>query len=116
MSLLRKAFLVSVGVLGGFAGGLIVSGRLSATQAGSASPAAAPPAVRAAAPVPAVVAMPDLSPIAERAIQASVNISSTQYLETNPWFRAMGGNEMVPQTSLGSGVIVSADGYVLTNS
>ena len=116
MTLLRKVFLVSVGVLGGFAGGLFVSGRLSATQTGFASPS--PPAVRAAAPapVPVAVAMPDLSPIAERAILASVNISSTQYVETNNWFRAMGGNSVVPQTSLGSGVIVSTDGYVLTNS
>src|SRR6202042_512958 len=108
MSLLRKVFLVSVGVLGGFAGGLFVSGRLSTAQTGFASPSSAPPASRAAAPapVPVVVAMPDLSPIAERAIQASVNISSTQYVETNNWFRAMGGNSVVPQTSLGSGVIV----------
>jgi S1-C subfamily serine protease len=110
---LRKLFLLSVGVMAGFVGGLVVSGRLSATQGGAASPAAPRSAQAAAAALPA---MPDLSPVAERAIQASVNISSTQYFQTNSWFRAMGGDEVVPQTSLGSGVIVSADGYVLTNS
>jgi len=113
---LRKLFLLSVGAMAGFIGGLIVSGRLSATPGGAASPAAASQrAIQSSAGVP-LPAMPDLSAVAERAIQASVNISSTQYLQTNPWFRAMGGNDVVPQTSLGSGVIVSSDGYVLTNS
>jgi len=116
----RKLFLLSVGVVAGFAAGLIVSGRLSATQSGMASPspaAAAPRATSSAgAPGAPLPAMPDLSPVAERAIQASVNISSTQYVQMNDWFRAMGGGEAVPQTSLGSGVIVSTDGYVLTNS
>jgi S1-C subfamily serine protease len=113
----RQLFLVSVGVLAGFAGGLIVSGRLSATQGGTASPSPAAAAPRQSSAAGRVLpTLPDLSPIAERAIQASVNISSTQYLQTNNWFRAMGGDEVVPQTSLGSGVIVSTDGYVLTNS
>src|ERR1700683_1490697 len=116
----RKLFLLSVGVVAGFAAGLIVSGRLSATQSGMASPSPAAAAPRATSPAGApgapLPAMPDLSPVAERAIQASVNISSTQYVQMNDWFRAMGGGEAVPQTSLGSGVIVSTDGYVLTNS
>jgi serine protease Do len=114
----RKIFLLSVGLVAGFTGGLIVSGRLSATQSGAASPA---PIAKASAAAPqasvAAIAMPDLSSVAERAIQASVNISSTQYVQTNNWMiRAMGGSEIMPQTSLGSGVIVSPDGYVLTNS
>jgi S1-C subfamily serine protease len=116
----RKLFLLSVGVVAGFAAGLIVSGRLSATQGGMASPspAAAGPhgPSSAGAPGAPLPMLPDLSPVAERAIQASVNISSTQYVQMNDWFRAMGASEVVPQTSLGSGVIVSPDGYVLTNS
>ena len=112
---LRKLFLLSAGVMAGFVGGLIVSGRLSATPGGAASRGAAAPRT-AQASAGALPAMPDLSPVAERAIQASVNISSTQYVEMNPWFRAMGANGVVPETSLGSGVIVSPDGYVLTNS
>jgi serine protease DegQ len=112
----RKLLLLSVGVMAGFVAGLIVSGRLSATPGGAASPSPAAAPRRAQASAGALPAMPDLSPVAERAIQASVNISSTQYLQTNSWFRAMGGDDVVPQTSLGSGVIVSSDGYVLTNS
>jgi S1-C subfamily serine protease len=120
---LRKLFLWTMGVVAGFAGGLVVSGRLSATQDGSASPAPRASAAHqssqssgSGAANIAATGMPDLSPIAERAIQASVNISSTVNLPTNNWYRAMGGDDLVPQTSLGSGVIVSADGYVLTNS
>jgi S1-C subfamily serine protease len=37
-------------------------------------------------------------------------------VRTDPFFQMMGGNAFESQTSLGSGVIVSADGYVLTNS
>jgi S1-C subfamily serine protease len=114
----RKLFILTVGIVAGFAGGLVVSGRLSATQNGMAAPttSAKPASTAAQAPMTAV-AMPDLSPVAERAILASVNISSTQTVQQNNWMiRAMGGDELVQQTSLGSGVIVSADGYVLTNS
>ena len=110
----RKLFLVSVGVVAGFAGGVVVTGRMAGTQPSAAQPAA--PRVTMSAPAPQAPAMPDLSDVAERAIKASVNISSTQWFQTNTWYRAMGGDDVVPQTSLGSGVIVSADGYVLTNS
>ena len=49
-------------------------------------------------------------------MQASVNISSTQQVR-NPYFQFFyGEGALQPQTSLGSGVVVSTDGYVLTNS
>lgn len=111
---LRKLFILSVGVLAGFVGGLVVSGRLSATQPTLAGPKSVQKTPETGSE--ALPALPNLTPVAERAIKASVNISSTQYIETNNWFRAMGGDYAVPQTSLGSGVIVSPDGYVLTNS
>ena len=61
--------------------------------------------------------LPDLSAVAERAVQASVNISSTRQVRVDPMYQLMyGTNAVVPQTSLGSGVFVSSDGYVLTNS
>jgi serine protease Do len=60
--------------------------------------------------------LPDLSTIAERAIQASVNISSTEQVQMHPFFRMMYGDVPQSQTSMGSGVFVSPDGYVLTNS
>jgi Do/DeqQ family serine protease len=72
--------------------------------------------------------LPDLTSVAERAVAAVTNISSTQIVRTpaspfanDPFFRrffgddAFGYRERRAQ-SLGSGVIVSADGYVLTNS
>ena len=50
-------------------------------------------------------------------MRASVNISSTQQVAVDPFLQMFYGADAVqPQTSLGSGVLVSADGYVLTNS
>jgi len=60
--------------------------------------------------------LPDLSSIAERAIQASVNISSTQQVAVDPFFQMLYGDVPQSQTSMGSGVFVSPDGYVVTNS
>jgi serine protease Do len=60
--------------------------------------------------------LPDLSSIAERAIQASVNISSTQQIAVDPFFQMLYGDAPQSQTSMGSGVFVSSDGYVVTNS
>ncbi len=98
----------------------------------SASPTtlAAPPAP---APLPpaAVLPGPDFSTIARRSTPAVVNISALQVYRTerspffsDPFFRDFFGREMpglrMPQeerkTSLGSGVIVSRDGLIVTNS
>ena len=78
---------------------------------------------------PAVAGLPDLTGVAQRAIGSVTNISSTQIVRApnspfanDPFFRyffgdddAFGYRERRAQ-SLGSGVIVSADGYVLTNN
>jgi serine protease Do len=82
---------------------------------GTAAPAV--PQSRPAAVAAAAAGLPNLSDIAERAVQASVNISSTQQVRVDPFFQLFyGAGPFQPQTSLGSGVIVSADGYILTNS
>jgi serine protease Do len=65
-------------------------------------------------------ALPDLSPIAEAALKVSANISSTTIVRVpvDPvlqFFYGMGDQTQRSQ-SLGSGVVVSADGYVLTNN
>ena len=64
-----------------------------------------------------------LSPAAKRASPAVVSITTTQLAQKNPhdaesWFRYFYGerDEDEPQKGLGSGVIVSPEGYILTNN
>ena len=84
--------------------------------------------VAAAPPLPALGA--DFSGIARRATPAVVNISALQVFQTerspffsDPFFREFFGRDLpfrMPQeerkTSLGSGVIVSPDGVIVTNN
>jgi S1-C subfamily serine protease len=64
--------------------------------------------------------LPDLSSIAERAVQASANISSTQVIrQRNDLFTQYYTGRQFSEAdaqSLGSGVVVSEDGYILTNA
>jgi Do/DeqQ family serine protease len=108
--------------------GLVLTGRMR--TAGETAAASRDQA----APRPAAVALggglPDLTGVAQRAIPSVTNISSTQIVRTSnsplandPFYRfffgdqddAFGYRERRAQ-SLGSGVIVSPDGYVLTNT
>jgi Do/DeqQ family serine protease len=114
-----------------FFAGLVVTGRMRSASESSASPGAAAAATQAGrAPAAIPAALPDLTGVAQRAISSVTNISSTQIVRTpnspfanDPFFRfffndqddAFGYRERRAQ-SLGSGVIVSSDGYVLTNN
>ncbi len=68
--------------------------------------------------------LPDLSSVAQRAIASVPNISSTQIVRRpvdDPFLRFFGFSDQDlwrerREQSLGSGVVVSADGYVLTNN
>ncbi len=113
-SWLALAFILLI-LAAGFLGGLVVSGRMSLTSPSVAAPEdQARPTATPGAPL---AGLPDLSAVAERAVRASVNISSTQQVPVDPFFRMFfGGDLEMPQTSLGSGVLVSGDGYILTNS
>ena len=111
----------------GFAAGLVITARLWA-------PAEADARNQAPAPTPVVTlgasGLPDFSQIAERTVPAVANISSVQIVRrrnspfsNDPFFRYffgdsgdLFGSRRGVERSLGSGVIVSADGYVLTNS
>jgi len=59
---------------------------------------------------------------AQRASQAVVSINTTKAAERNPyandpWYRFFFGDQGgAPQAGLGSGVIISADGFILTNN
>ena len=111
-----------------FFAGLVVTGRMRSASESTAS--SAPPAQASRPGVAIPSGMPDLTGVAQRAISSVTNISSTQIVRTpnspfanDPFFRfffndqddAFGYRERRAQ-SLGSGVIVSSDGYVLTNN
>jgi Do/DeqQ family serine protease len=109
--LLVASGLVAAGVLAG----VVVSGTFSRTDSTQAAPQAQP-----AAPVSQPPGgTPDLTVAAERALRSVANISSTTIVR-EPMYRDFFGNALGytqrQASSLGSGVLVSADGYVLTNA
>ena len=73
-------------------------------------------------PAPGSVAAGSLSPAARIAAPAVVSINTSRLPErhpnqSDPWFRFFfGDGEEGPQAGLGSGVIVSPEGYILTNN
>ena len=114
---LQKTVLVATVLGAGFLGGLVVSGRLSLTSLSEAVPEWQARPAQPGSGGSALPNLPDFSAVAERAVRAAVNISSTQQVPVDPFFQLFYGADAVqPQSSLGSGVLVSADGYILTNS
>src|SRR3990167_1495924 len=116
-------------VIAGFLGGLVLTGRMRSASDGAAEPPAAPPAQSSRPGAPAAASpLPDLTGVAERAIASVTNISSTQIVRrsnspfaNDPFFRDFLGDDPFGYReqraqSLGSGVVVSPDGYVLTNN
>jgi Do/DeqQ family serine protease len=112
---MQKTLVASSLVTAGVLAGIVVSGVFTRTESGRAAPAPAP-----APAAPGVEqTSPDLTAAAERALQSVTNISSTTIVE-EPMYRDFFGNALGytqrQASSLGSGVLVSADGYVLTNA
>jgi serine protease Do len=107
----------------GLTAGLVLTGRLRTAEVGVAAPAQTPPAAQSPrAAIPPTAGLPDLTDIAQRAVDSVTNISSTQVVRSpmtnDPFFRFFFGEDIYRdrrQQSLGSGVVVSADGYVMTN-
>jgi serine protease Do len=119
--------LLLVGI--GFVANIVVTDRLKSaeTQAPPAERPAESGGTPAAAPAQSAGTLPDLSSVAQRAIASVPNISSTQVvrrpsspLADDPFFRFFFGDQDLwrnrREQSLGSGVVVSPDGYVLTNN
>ena len=127
-----KRFSVSLLLLiAGLLAGLILSGRARSEDAISAQPsgpsAEATDAQRPATPG-TLMSGPDFTRVAEQTVGAVTNISSVQVVRqrtspffNDPFFQQFFGDDMYGSrdryaSSLGSGVIVSRDGYVVTNS
>ncbi len=124
----------SIGIallIAGFVAGLVLTGRLRSAEESTAQTTR-----RSGQPlaIPAAMAtstgLPDLTVIAEQAVKGVVNISSVQVIRrpnspfaNDPMFDYLfGGREDIfgsrerLERSLGSGVLISDDGYVVTNS
>jgi serine protease Do len=134
----RRLTLSLMLIVAGFVAGLVVTGRLRSAAVSDAaeSPRAAGPEQRAGAPVPAAPVQgggfssggPDFTRVAGQAVKGVANISSLQIVRArntpfpnDPFFRYFFGDDDQfsrdrRSMSLGSGVIISADGYVITNN
>ena len=140
----RRVGLSFVLVAAGFVGGVLVTGWVRAAESARglerppASEAALAPAAPqqrtapapAAAPTPAFGSGgPDFTRVASQAVKGVANISSLQVVRTrnspfsnDPFFRYFFGDDEMfgsrdrRSLSLGSGVIISPDGYVVTNN
>jgi Do/DeqQ family serine protease len=123
----------SIGIallIAGFMAGLVLTGRLRSAEESTAQTSRNGQAIAIPAPMAAATGLPDLTVIAERAVKGVVNISSLQVIRrpnspfaNDPMFDYFfGGREDVfgprerLERSLGSGVLISEDGYVVTNS
>jgi serine protease Do len=119
----RRLVLIVVLVGIGFVANVVLTDRLRSAE-DQAPPAARPEETTAAAPAAQSPAtLPDLSAVAQRAIASVPNISSTQIVrrqQDDPFLRFFFGEQDMwrerREQSLGSGVVVSPDGYVLTNN
>ena len=109
-----------------FAASMVLTGRMrDANEAGAQNRPSTPATVNVNAPGPVSSAqtLPDFSRIAERTIPAVVNIAAQQtvrqdYLSPLDLFYGRRGirSQRGVSNAIGSGVIVSADGYILTNN
>ena len=144
MSMVRRFLLTFVLVVAGFAAGIVVTGRLriastsDAHTGGALAPAEAEPQARPSQTSPATppanvaapfAGAPDFTRIAGQAVKGVANISSLQVarrpnspFENDPFFQYFFGDQDLSGSrdrrsmSLGSGVIISADGYIVTNN
>jgi len=136
--MIRRLLLTFVLVVAGFAAGMVVTGRMriaseSVAKTATTAPVAEAQRATAQTPAPAVSGMgttgPDFTKIAGQSVKGVANISSLQVVrrpnspfQDDPFFQYFFGDQDSfgardrRSTSLGSGVIISADGYIVTNN
>ena len=137
----RRFLLTFALVVAGFAAGMVLTGRMRIASDSLAEPAPAPavvePELQRAAPPPAPASQPsasfagapDFTKIAGAGVKSVTNISSMQVVrrqnspfENDPFFQYFFGDQDMfgsrdrRSLSLGSGVIISPDGYIVTNN
>jgi serine protease Do len=134
---MKRVLFAVVAVSAGFVGGLVLTGRLHTSLASQAAPATTQPASPAGQARPQApgaargqAGWPDFTDIASQTVGAVTKISSLQVARApnspfadDPFFRyffpdeaeMFGGGDR-RDVPLGSGVVVSSDGYVLTNN
>jgi serine protease Do len=127
----RRLFLTLILLACGFAAGLVITGRMrQVSDARAQNPTAQPPQIVPPAPAAAAATLPDFSRVAEQTVPAVANISSVQVVRrqnspftNDPFFQFFFGDPddvLGPrrgvERSLGSGVVVSSNGLVLTNN
>ena len=129
--MLRKLSMVTV-LMTGVLVGIVLSGRATdqpAIIARTPSPASAPAAAAEQAAAPAVAPGPDFTRVAAQTVKAVTNISSVQVVRrsaspfaNDPFFQYFFGDQgevfgrSRAEQSLGSGVVISPDGFVVTNN
>jgi serine protease Do len=127
----------SIGIallVSGFIAGLVITGRLRSAEESIAQTSTPQTTTSPAVSVPPAVVtsagLPDLTAIAAQAVKGVVNISSEQVVRrpnspfsNDPLFEYffgtredIFGSRSQLARSLGSGVVISADGYIVTNS
>jgi serine protease Do len=120
----QRLFSVVMLVLIGFAASMVLTGRMrDANEASAQNRPSTPATVNAPAPLSSAQTLPDFSRIAERTVPVVVNIAAQQtvrqdYLDPRDLFFGRRGirSQRGVSNAIGSGVIVSPDGYILTNN
>ena len=130
----KRLLFAAVLLVCGFAAGLVLTGRMRSASDTTAQPPSAPAAAQttggASSAASLGAGLPDFTRIAGQTVPAVTNISaltavrrSNSPFATDPFFRYFFGDQddlfgsrRGVQSSLGSGVVVTADGYILTNN